>query len=152
MKGFTLNRVRKRRLIMLLIIIGFVAIAAAFTLTALNQNVMYYRSPAQVAAGDYPKNAVFRLGGLVVPGSVQRQSGSLAVEFEVTDGASNVTIRYTGILPDLFREGQGIITHGRLASDGIFVANEVLAKHDENYMPPEVKDSLKGVLAYHKDQ
>jgi len=152
MKGFTLNRVRKRRLLTLLVIVSFVAVAAGFTLTALNQNVMYFRSPSQIAAGDYPKNAVFRLGGIVVPGSVKRVPGSLAVHFSVTDGAASVTVQFSGILPDLFREGQGIISHGRLQSDGSFAATEVLAKHDEKYMPPEIKDSLKGVLAYHEKQ
>ena len=152
MKGFTLNRVRKRRLLTLLVIVGFVAVAAGFTLTALNQNVMYFRSPSQIAAGDYPKNAVFRLGGIVVPGSVQRVPGSLTVHFSVTDGAASVTVQFSGILPDLFREGQGIISHGRLQGDGSFAATEVLAKHDEKYMPPEIKESLKGVLAYHEKQ
>jgi cytochrome c-type biogenesis protein CcmE len=96
-----------------------------------------------VIGGEAPRDHTFRLGGLVSEGSVQRQADGLTVQFDVTDTLKNVKIQYTGILPDLFREGQGIVALGRLRDDGVFVADEVLAKHDENYMPPEVADSLQ---------
>jgi cytochrome c-type biogenesis protein CcmE len=104
---------------------------------------LYFYTPSQVNAGEAPKGYPFRVGGLVVPGSVQRDAGSLRVRFEVTDGPASVAVTYSGILPDLFREGQGIISIGQLSPDGVFEATEVIAKHDENYMPPEVADSLK---------
>jgi cytochrome c-type biogenesis protein CcmE len=124
-------------------ILAGIAIAAFFALTAFQKNLLYFYTPSQVAEGKAPSGYPFRVGGLVVPGSVQRDPNSLAVSFSVTDGPSAVAIRYTGILPDLFREGQGIISIGQLAADGVFEASEVLAKHDENYMPPEVADTLK---------
>ena len=134
---------RKKRLYLIALMVIGVGIAVAFALNAFNQNLMFFYSPSEVIAGDAPGNHPFRLGGLVTDGSVQRQPDGLTVQFDVTDNAKNVTVQYTGILPDLFREGQGIVAHGRLRDDGMFVADEVLAKHDENYMPPEVAESLK---------
>jgi cytochrome c-type biogenesis protein CcmE len=125
-----------------LIILG-VSVASFFALTAFQKNLLYFFTPAQVAAGQAPKGYPFRVGGLVVQGSVRREPDSLNVRFSVTDGAATIPVAYSGILPDLFREGQGIISIGRMNDQGVFQASEVLAKHDENYMPPEVADSLK---------
>jgi cytochrome c-type biogenesis protein CcmE len=104
---------------------------------------MFYYDPSQIAAGQAPAHKRFRVGGMVVKGSVSRKPGDLEVKFVLTDFAHQIPVEYTGVLPDLFREGQGIIAHGTLAPDGAFVADEVLAKHDEKYMPPEVAASLK---------
>ena len=134
---------RKRMLIITLCVLG-VGIAAALILTAFNQNLMYFYSPAEVARGAAPTNRPFRLGGMVVKGSVERgNAADLTVRFKVTDFAQQRVIAYRGILPDLFREGQGIVAIGTLDAQGVFVATEVLAKHDENYMPPEVAQALK---------
>ena len=138
-----MHPVRKKRLILIGLMVAGVAIAVGFALNAFNQNLMFFYSPSEVIAGDAPEDHPFRLGGLVTTGSVQRQPDGLTTQFDVTDNEKTVTIQYTGILPDLFREGQGIVAHGRLNEGGIFVADEVLAKHDENYMPPEVAASLK---------
>jgi len=124
------------------ILVG-VGIATAFALQAFQKNLLYYYSPTQIHAGEAPDSRSIRVGGLVESGSVQREPGSLEVRFTLTDFANNVGVSYTGVLPDLFREGQGVIARGAMRDDGVFVAAEVLAKHDENYMPPEVKDSLK---------
>jgi cytochrome c-type biogenesis protein CcmE len=125
-------------------ILAGVGIATAFALKAFNQNMLYYYSPTQIHAGEAPDARSIRVGGLVENGSVKREPGSLEVRFTLTDFSNTVGVSYTGVLPDLFREGQGIIARGKLDGQGVFVAEEVLAKHDENYMPPEVKDSLKG--------
>ena len=119
-----------------------VSIATVLALTAFDENLLYFYSPTQIHAGEAPQNRSFRVGGLVVDGSVRREENSLAVQFDLTDNAEVVPVTYTGILPDLFREGQGIVAMGRLDGSGLFVADEVLAKHDENYMPPEVADAL----------
>jgi cytochrome c-type biogenesis protein CcmE len=124
------------------ILVG-VSIAAFLALTAFQKNLLYFYTPTQIAAGEAPKGYAFRVGGLVVPGSVKRDPASLDVRFDVTDGAATVSVAYNGILPDLFREGQGIISVGQLNEGGLFQASEVLAKHDENYMPPEIADSMK---------
>jgi cytochrome c-type biogenesis protein CcmE len=124
------------------ILVG-VGIATAFALQAFEKNMLYYYSPTQILAGEAPDTRSIRVGGLVENGSVQREPGSLEVRFTLTDFANTVGVSYTGVLPDLFREGQGIIARGKLTDQNLFVAEEVLAKHDENYMPPEVKDSLK---------
>lgn len=134
---------RKRRLIAVLVIIIGVGIAAVVAIKALNENMLFFISPTDVAEQALPAGKRFRLGGLVATGSVSRASDSLAVTFVVTDGAQTVDVRFDGILPDLFREGQGIIAIGELSPDGHFEASEVLAKHDENYMPPEVADALE---------
>jgi cytochrome c-type biogenesis protein CcmE len=125
-----------------LILLG-VSAAAAFALTAFQDNLLYYYPPSDVAAGKAPVDRVFRLGGMVEEGSVKRETGSMEVRFIVTDFQKDVTVSYSGVLPDLFRDGQGVIARGQLNGDGVFVAHEVLAKHDENYMPPEVAETLR---------
>jgi cytochrome c-type biogenesis protein CcmE len=125
-----------------LIVMG-VAGAVALALTAFQENLLYYYTPSDVSAGKAPSDRVFRVGGMVTEGSFRREPGSLEARFVLTDYGQNVTVSYTGVLPDLFREGQGIIARGRLGTEGMFVAEEVLAKHDENYMPPAVADTLR---------
>lgn len=134
---------RQQRLVLVVALVLGVAGAAALALRAIGENMLYFFSPSQVIAGEAPTEQRFRVGGLVVANSVERASDSLTVEFEVTDQAETVAVRYSGILPDLFREGQGIVAIGRLNADGVFVADQVLAKHDENYMPPEVHEALQ---------
>ena len=133
---------RQKRMVTVVAILAGVGIATSFALKAYNQNLLYYYSPTQISAGEAPMARTFRVGGLVQNNSVTRQPGSLEVTFVLTDFQKEVPVSYTGILPDLFREGQGIIARGKL-DNGRFVAEEVLAKHDENYMTPEVKESLK---------
>jgi cytochrome c-type biogenesis protein CcmE len=134
---------RRRRLALVLGIVAGVSIAGALALSAFRQNVTFFFDPTQVAAGQVPTGERFRLGGMVTQGSLRRAPGSLEVHFMVTDFSHDVPVSYTGVLPDLFREGAGVVAHGRLSRDGTFVADEVLAKHDEKYMPPEVARSLK---------
>ena len=136
---------RHQRLIGVALVLVGVGLGTTFLLRAMNENILFYYTPTQVAAGEAPDGRRFRVGGLVVGGSVEREPGDIEVKFVLTDMAEQVPIVYAGILPDLFREGQGIIAHGQLDSSGSFVADEVLAKHDENYMPPEVQESLKTV-------
>jgi cytochrome c-type biogenesis protein CcmE len=136
-------KARQKRLVFVGLAIVGVGAASALALSALNSNISYFFSPSQVMASEAPADHVFRLGGLVTPGTIARQEDGLTVKFDVTDNAETVTVTYTGILPDLFSEGQGVVTKGRLGSDGVFYAEEVLAKHDEEYMPPEVADTLK---------
>lgn len=119
-----------------------IAIAAVLTLQAFKDNMMFFIDISEVVAGNHPAERAFRIGGLVVDGSVQRQDGSLEMSFRVTDLRCELEVRYSGLLPDLFREGKGVVAHGRLADDGIFVADKILAKHDEDYMSPEVAASL----------
>ena len=125
------------------VLVGLVALAAVawLVLNALDSNLSYFFSPTEVRQNKAPSDHVFRLGGLVEAGSVQRGQ-ELTVRFVVTDGANKVPVAYTGILPDLFDEGQGVIAQGKLGPDGVYVADEVLAKHDENYMPPEVAAAM----------
>ena len=125
--------------------LGMAALVAvtALVLNAMQGNLSYFFSPSEVAEGKAPADHIFRLGGLVEPGSVKRSEGDLTVRFTVTDNAKKMEVAYTGILPDLFMEGQGVIAQGKLEPDGTFKAQEVLAKHDENYMPPEVADALQ---------
>ena len=134
---------RQKRMATVAAILVGVGVATAFALKAFNQNLLYYYSPTQIHAGEAPDARSIRVGGLVENGSLKREPGSLEVRFTLTDFQNTIGVSYTGILPDLFREGQGIIARGKLRPDGTFVAEEVLAKHDENYMPPEVKQSLK---------
>tara|TARA_B100001559_G_C16485304_1_gene615728 strand:- start:1596 stop:1991 length:396 start_codon:yes stop_codon:yes gene_type:complete len=108
-----------------------------------NDNLLFYRSPSQITNSEFPDNYVFRVGGVVLDGSLIKSKDTMNVKFAITDYEQNLDITYTGILPDLFREGQGVVMRGKLGNDGIFYAEEVLAKHDETYMPPEVLDSLK---------
>ncbi|AHY42485.1 cytochrome c-type biogenesis protein CcmE [Stutzerimonas decontaminans] len=138
-----MNPVRKKRLFIVLAILAGVGIAVALALSALQQNINLFYTPTQIAAGEAPEGTRIRAGGLVEEGSVKRTNDSLSVAFRVTDGAQAITITYQGILPDLFREGQGIVALGRVNADGVLVADEVLAKHDENYMPPEVTQALE---------
>jgi cytochrome c-type biogenesis protein CcmE len=123
-------------------IVAGVAIAAFLAMQAFRANVMFFFDPSQVAAGEVPAGERFRLGGMVVKGSIEKTPGSLDVHFLVTDYKHTVPVTYSKILPDLFRDGQGVVAHGRMQA-GVFVADEVLAKHDEKYMPPEVARSLK---------
>ena len=134
---------RRRRLILVLGILVGVSIAGALALSAFRRNVTFFFDPTQVAAGQVPAGERFRLGGMVTQGSLRRAPGSLEARFVVTDFSHDVPVSYTGVLPDLFREGAGVVAHGSLATNGTFVADEVLAKHDEKYMPPEVARSLK---------
>jgi cytochrome c-type biogenesis protein CcmE len=134
---------RRRRMWLLGLVLAGVTVSAVLALQAFRQNLLYFFSPSQIAAGEAPAERSFRLGGMVVKDSVKREPGSLTVEFVVTDFANSVPVRYTGVLPDLFKEGQGVVTLGRFDGGGEFVAEEVLAKHDENYMPPEVAAALE---------
>lgn len=139
---------RKKRLLLILFMVAGIGTAVGLLMYSLSQNINLFMTPTQIARGEVPVGKTIRAGGLVVAGSVVRSEQALGATFRVTDGASEVTIRYDSILPDLFREGQGIVALGQLNSEGIFIASEVLAKHDENYMPPEVKDALEQA---HKD-
>jgi cytochrome c-type biogenesis protein CcmE len=135
--------IRRKRLYLILLMVSGVAVGSWFGLKAFNENLMYFYSTSDVIDGKAPKDHLFRLGGMVVDGSVQRPGDGMTVKFTLTDMAKQVEVEYTGILPDLFREGQGIVANGKLGANGVFVAQEVLAKHDENYMPPEVEGSMK---------
>jgi len=118
-------------------------IAATLVLNAFQSNLVFFLTPTQVAANEAPRDRSFRIGGLVEAGSVVRDKDALTVRFRVTDTAKTIPVTYTGILPDLFREGKGVVAQGRIGTDGVFKASEVLAKHDENYMPPEAAEALK---------
>jgi len=133
---------RRRRIIAITLILAGVSAAAALGLTALRSNVLFFYTPTQLLHGEVPPAAAIRLGGLVIKGSVKRTPDSLKISFDLTDQQNTVRVRYEGLLPDLFREGQGIVAQGRLATDQVFNASEVLAKHDENYMPPELAAHL----------
>ena len=135
-------KARHKRLGFLIVGLVVLGLAATLVLKALDSNLSYFFSPTEVVEKKAPKDHVFRLGGLVQPGSLERGQ-ELTVRFVVTDNAHQVKVAYTGILPDLFKEGQGVIAQGRMGPDGVFVADEVLAKHDENYMPPEVAEALE---------
>lgn len=134
---------QKRRLGWTLFMAASVAVAVALSVNAFRSNLLFFFTPTQVASGEALAGALVRVGGLVAEGSVTREQGSLAVSFDVTDTANAVTVTYEGILPDLFQEGQGVVVKGRLTEGGAFVATEVLAKHDENYMPPEAAAALE---------
>lgn len=134
---------RQKRLVFVVAGLAVLGIAAAFVLNAFRGNLVFFFSPTDVADGKVPAGQTFRLGGMVEPGSVQRQQDGLTVRFVVTDYGRSVPVSYTGILPDLFTEGQGVVTQGKLNEQGDFVASEVLAKHDETYMPPEVAEALE---------
>jgi len=131
------------------IVIGIVGLSIAVTLIfkAFNSNMVFFFSPSDVLAKHAPVGRDFRLGGLVMQGSLKREDDGLTVHFNVTDNVKTIPVTYTGILPDLFKEGKGVVAQGKLNDGGIFVASEVLAKHDENYMPPEVADALKKAKA-----
>ncbi len=132
---------RHKRAAMIVGGLAALGLAAYFVLNAFQSNLVFFFSPTQVAAGEAPKNRTFRIGGLVKTGSLSRDN--LTVNFIVTDLSKDMGVSYTGILPDLFKEGKGVVAQGKIGADGKFVATEVLAKHDENYMPPEAKDALE---------
>ena len=134
---------RKQRLILVSVMLCGVAAAAAFGVNAFRDNIMLFHSPSDVVAGAVNPGKAFRVGGMVVDGSVERNQDSLEVHFELTDYDKTIPVTFSGILPDLFREGQGIVAMGAMDNAGTFEASEVLAKHDENYMPPEVADALE---------
>jgi len=137
---------RKQRLYLVLILLVGLSIAVTLALKALNQNINLFFTPTQIVAGEAPEGVSFRIGGMVVENSLQRSDENLSIRFEVTDTAKAVPVMYTGILPDLFREGQGVVALGKLEGD-TFVASEVLAKHDENYMAPEAMEAIKQAKA-----
>ena len=137
-----MNPIRKRRIWIVSLIVVAVSAATALALAALNQNLQHFYSPSDVVAGMAPAQRSFRLGGLVEEGSVARSGDSLKIRFVVTDRFKTTPVEYEGILPDLFREGQSVVATGAMRDDGTFAAREVLAKHDENYMPKEVADAI----------
>lgn len=137
-----MHPIRKQRLMIVLFVVGGISLAVGLGLFALQENINLFYSPTQIVEGEAPDGQLIRAGGMVVDGSVLRDTDSLKVEFQITDYAETVTVEYEGILPDLFREGQGIVTQGRMAGDRL-MAVEVLAKHDENYMSPEVAEALE---------
>jgi len=134
---------RQKRIAMVAGGLAALAVAAALVLSAFQQNLVFFFTPSQVAANEAPQGKTFRIGGMVETGSIKRQPDGLTVRFMVTDTAKSIPVTYRGALPDLFREGKGVVAQGRVGADGMFVANEVLAKHDENYMPPEAADAVK---------
>jgi cytochrome c-type biogenesis protein CcmE len=134
---------RTRRALWIVSGLAALGIAAALVLNAFQSNLVFFFTPSQVVSNEAPHGRSFRIGGLVEAGSVVRDKDALTVRFRVTDTAKTIPVTYTGILPDLFREGKGVVAQGKLGSDGVFHANEVLAKHDENYMPPEAAEALK---------
>ena len=138
---------RTKRLLAVLIGLGALGSASALVLNAFSSNLVFFFSPSQVAAQEAPKARSFRIGGLVQMGSIEREAQGLTLKFVVTDNAHSVPVRYTGLLPDLFQEGKGVVAQGRLGADGTFVADQVLAKHDENYMAPEAAAALAAAAA-----
>ncbi len=136
-------KARHKRLIWIAAGLAILGVAVALILNAFNSSLVFYFSPTQVANQEAPVGRAFRMGGLVESGSVVRSTDSLEIRFRVTDTARTIPVTYTGILPDLFREGKGVVAQGRLGEDGVFRASEVLAKHDENYMPPEAARSVE---------
>lgn len=136
-------KARHKRLILIGIGLALVGLAAMLILNAFKSNMVFFYTPTQVEKGEVPHGTGFRIGGLVVPGSLKRGDDGLSVRFVITDTAKTVPVAYKGVLPDLFKEGKGVVAQGKVGADGIFVASEVLAKHDENYMPPEAAEALK---------
>ena len=134
---------RRRRLYVLLLGLLGLGTATALTLAAFQDHLVFFYSPSDIAEKPVPRDRMLRIGGLVEPGSVERADGSPRIRFRVTDNINAVPVVYAGLLPDLFREGQGVVANGKLGADGIFRASEILARHDENYMPPEVAEALK---------
>ena len=134
---------RHQRMIAIAAGVTLVAVAAALVLNAFQENLVFFFTPSQVVAQEAPQGRTFRIGGMVEKGSVRRQADGVTVQFLVTDTAKSIPVTYRGQLPDLFREGKGVVAQGQLGADGVFRANEVLAKHDENYMPPEAAEAVK---------
>ncbi len=141
----TFNKKHKQRLILVLLLLIGVGIATALTVRAFQENMMYHFKITEITEGKAPLNRPIRVGGLVTTGSLQRATDSLKVRFNITDTKNNLAVNYEGILPDLFREGQGVVAIGKLQENGQFVAEEILAKHDETYMPPEAAASLQAI-------
>jgi cytochrome c-type biogenesis protein CcmE len=137
-------KTRHKRLILIVVGVLGLTVGGLFVLNAFRSNLVYFYSPTEVLEGKAPRDQTIRIGGMVEKGSVKRAGDSLLVQFVVTDMNKTIPVRYEGILPDLFRDGQGVVTLGRLGADGTFMAREVLAKHDENYMPPEAAAAMKG--------
>lgn len=134
---------RHRKLALIVLVVAILGVAVALVLNAFNSNLVFFFSPTQVANGEAPTSRAFRIGGLVEEGSIRREADGLTTRFVVTDTAKSMPVTYTGILPDLFKEGKGVVAEGRLGSDGLFAATQVLAKHDENYMPPEAASAIE---------
>jgi cytochrome c-type biogenesis protein CcmE len=134
---------RHKKLMLILLALAGIGIATALILNAFQSNLVFFFSPTQVAKGEAPTDRAFRIGGLVEVGSIKRQASGLTVHFVVTDTAKSMPVVYTGILPDLFKEGKGVVAEGKLGANGVFAATQVLAKHDENYMPPEAAQALE---------
>ncbi|HAU82683.1 MAG TPA: cytochrome c maturation protein CcmE [Betaproteobacteria bacterium] len=134
---------RHKRLILVLVALALLGLGATFVLKAFRSNLVFFYTPTEVFAGHVPQGQAFRIGGMVLEDSLQRNEDGVTVRFAVTDTMENVPVQYTGILPDLFQEGKGVVAQGRMDKQGIFVADQVLAKHDENYMPPEAAEALE---------
>ncbi|HSJ79637.1 MAG TPA: cytochrome c maturation protein CcmE [Thiobacillus sp.] len=134
---------RHKKLTLIVLVVAALGIAVALVLNAFNSNLVFFFSPTQVANGEAPTTRAFRIGGLVEEGSIRREADGLTTRFVVTDTAKTMPVTYTGILPDLFKEGKGVVAEGRLGTDGLFAATQVLAKHDENYMPPEAASAIE---------
>ena len=135
-------KTRHKRLLLILVGLAILGVIAALVLNAFRSNLVFFYSPTQVAAGEAPTGKPFRIGGLVKEGSLKREADGVTLTFVVTDTDKDLAVRYTGILPDLFREGKGAVAQGKIGDGGVFVASEVLAKHDENYMPPEAAQAV----------
>jgi len=135
-------KTRHKRLLLILAGLAILGAVAALVLNAFRSNLVFFFSPTQVAAGEAPKGKAFRIGGMVKEGSIRREADGVTLSFVVTDTEKDIAVLYTGILPDLFKEGKGAVAQGKIGDDGIFVASEVLAKHDENYMPPEAAQAV----------
>jgi cytochrome c-type biogenesis protein CcmE len=136
-------KARHKRFVLIAAGLALIAAAAALIFNAFSSNMVFFYTPTQVQKGEAPKGTSFRIGGLVLEKSFKRQDDGLSVNFIVTDTAKTVPVVYKGVLPDLFKEGKGVVAQGKLGADGVFLASEVLAKHDENYMPPEAAEALK---------
>lgn len=136
-------KARYKRFILIAIGLALLGLAAMLILNAFQSNMVFFYTPTQVDKGEVPHGTGFRIGGLVVKDSLKRQDDGLTVHFSITDTAKTVPVVYKGVLPDLFKEGKGVVAQGKVGPDGIFIASEVLAKHDENYMPPEAAEALK---------
>jgi len=143
-------KARHKRFVLIGIGLALVGLAAMLILNAFQSNMVFFYTPTQVEKGEVPKGTGFRIGGLVVPGSLKRGDDGLSVSFVITDTAKTVPVIYKGVLPDLFKEGKGVVAQGKVGDNGVFTASEVLAKHDENYMPPEAAEALKRAQAQSK--
>lgn len=136
-------KARQKRLILVLAGLSVLSVGAWFVLSAFQKNLVFFFTPTQIFSGEAPANRSFRIGGMVEAGSLKRQADGITASFVVTDMAQRVTVRYRGLLPDLFKEGKGVVAQGKLGPDRVFLADDVLAKHDENYMPPQAAYALK---------